>query len=167
MPPTRASRTPMPKATPSILLSSGQAGPLRPSESCEHASLWTSSMLLAASAALLRSPAFPQPPRHCHALPAYLCAQGCPTELDGHGCEGSDFPFEIARDQFYQLNESAVPDGIHPRALKELAGVTAGSPLNHLPTVLAAWGGSCWLEARQPYPNLQEQLALSGKLQPC
>lgn len=118
----------MPKATPSILLSSGQAGPLRPSESCEHSSLWTSSMLLAASAAILRSPAFPQPPRHFQALPAYLCAQGCPTELDGHGCEGSDFPFEITRDQFYQLNESAVPDGIHPRALKELAGVTAGSP---------------------------------------
>ncbi|KAK4823199.1 hypothetical protein QYF61_027208 [Mycteria americana] len=52
-------------------------------------------------------------------------------ESEDHECGNSDFPFvdaEIVRDQLYQLNvlKSMCPDGIHPRALKELVDVMAG-----------------------------------------
>jgi len=52
-------------------------------------------------------------------------------ESEEHTCGNSDFAFvdtEIVRDQLYQLNvcKSVRLDGIHPRGLKELAGVVAG-----------------------------------------
>lgn len=68
MPPDRASRTPMPKATLSILVS---PGPLGPPKSCGHWFLHLSPLLLALPGALLRLLTLPQPPRHCQALLVY------------------------------------------------------------------------------------------------
>lgn len=53
-------------------------------------------------------------------------------ELDDHEYENSDFPFvdtKIVRRQLYWLTVHRYmgPDGIHPRALKELEDVMAGS----------------------------------------
>ena len=75
-------------------------------------------------------------------------------------CGSCDFPFvntKTVREKLYKLNvhKSMWPDGIHLRALKELADIMVGHLLIiYQSNVLGVWGDPCCLEANQCYSNI-------------
>lgn len=72
---------------------------------------------------------------------------GLPTsQLEDHDRWNRDFPpvvTAIISEELYQLNisKSMVPDGIHPRVLKEKAYGKGWTPPNNLPKIVGVWEG--------------------------
>lgn len=151
--PTRASRTPMAKAMASIV--SGQADTLRLAESCGNWALWASSLLLAVASVLV-----PQ----TLALPITTGFSGCWRVSNGGGrvVQGTVI-FHLG------LLGTTWTRTISMRLWHWMGFIPVSpsrNPLNHLPKLLKAQGGPCWLNALQLYVTWEQGLGLSRKLQP-